>query len=93
LNPISSGFNRALNGLRTGDQRSIYTGAVLIAFGLWRRSRSRDRRELIYRRELKEGQAIVIRPAVAGGQRVFVTDEMATELKPLPRRKSRARLR
>jgi hypothetical protein len=93
LNPLSDGFNRALHGLRTGDQRSLYTGALLVAVGLWRRSRTRERRELIYRRELKEGQAIVIRPSVAGGNRIVVSQEMATELKPLSRRKSRARLR
>lgn len=93
MNPISSGFNRALRGLRTGDQRSLYTGALLVAFGLWQRGRGRDRRELIYRRELKEGEAIVIRPGVAGGERIFVDEEMAGELKPLSRRKSRARLR
>ena len=70
MDPFSTGFNRTLRGLRTGDRNSILTGAALLAFAYWRRQRGRpNTRELIYRQRLKPGEAIVIKGARASDPR------------------------
>lgn len=60
MNLISSGTTIAFRGLRTGDQPRLLAGAALVALGLWLRSRGRQR-ELVYRRELRAGEALAVR--------------------------------
>lgn len=86
MNPITDGVTRALRGVRTGDQRSLYAGAALIAFGLWRRSRDKETRKLIYRRTLRPGEALLIRPSAAGADKMIVSEEFAAEAKRKPRK-------
>lgn len=82
--PISSGVSRALRGLRTGDQRSLYVGVALIVFGMWRRSREKETRKLIYRKVLRPGQALLIRPSASGADKLIVSEEFAFEAKRKP---------
>jgi hypothetical protein len=50
---------KVLRGVRTGDQRALYTGAALMGYQ-WLKSHS-NRRELLYRKEIPEGSAVVVR--------------------------------
>lgn len=86
MNPISDGVTRALRGVRTGDQRSLYAGAALIAFGLWRRSRDKETRKLIYRKTLRPGEALLIRESATGVDKLVISKEFATEAKAKPRK-------
>lgn len=54
----AASVDRTLRGLRTGDQRELYTGLGLAALAYVRRTR--PRRRLIYRKSLPEGSALVI---------------------------------
>jgi hypothetical protein len=78
-----------MRGLRTGDPRSIYAGVALLVFGLWRRNRERDGRKLIYRKVLKPGEAIVIRPGLAEGDRMVITEDFAKAAKAKPKVRER----
>jgi len=77
--PISGGVVRSFHGLRTGDKKSLYSGVLLLAYGLWKRNRGR--KELIYRRQFKAGETILIRTGRADGKRIVVGDELAKQLK------------
>ena len=79
MNPLSEGAVRSLRGLRTGDTKSLYTGALLLAYGLWKRNRGR--KDLVYRRTLKPGDAMVIRATRADGRPIVVQEELARQLK------------
>lgn len=57
---MSLGATRALRGLRTGDQRTLFIGAAMAAFGWYRRSKA-PKRELLRRIEVPEGTSLVIR--------------------------------
>lgn len=57
---ISMGATRLLGGLRTGDQRTLLSGAAIAAFGLWRRSAG-PKKVLIHRSVVPEGSSLVIR--------------------------------
>jgi hypothetical protein len=57
---VSLGTSRLFRGLRTGDQRTLLTGAALAAFGWWRLSGG-PKKELVHREVLREGQSLVIR--------------------------------
>jgi hypothetical protein len=87
MNPITDGLARGLRGVRTGDQRSLYTGALLLAYGLWKRKRGR--RELLYTRTLNPGEAIIVKASRGEGHRLVVGDEMADKIRaskrPLPK--------
>ena len=61
---MAAGATRALQGLRTGDQRALFTGAALAAYG-WLRS-NKGGRELIYRKEVPVGSSVVIRHGKKG---------------------------
>ncbi len=74
-----NGATRSLRGLRTGDTKSLYSGALLLAYGIWKRNRGR--KELIYRRTFKPGEAILIRASRTGGKRIVLSDELAEQLK------------
>lgn len=54
----SSSVERTLRGLRTGDQRELYSGLGLAALAYLRNKR--PRRRLLYRKHLPEGSALVI---------------------------------
>jgi hypothetical protein len=79
MNPLTEGLARGFRGVRTGDQRSLYTGALLVAYGLWKRNRGK--RELLYRRTLNPGEAILVKTSRGGGHRIVVGDELADQVK------------
>ena len=87
MNPIADGLARGFRGVRTGDQRSLYTGALLLAYGLWKRNRGR--RELLYTRTLNPGEAIIVKASRGEGHRLVVGDELADKIRaskrPLPK--------
>ncbi len=59
-----------MRGLRTGDRNSLLIGAALLAFAYWRRQRGKPKtRELIYRQQLKPGEAVVLKGARASDPR------------------------
>lgn len=68
LRPI--GWARALRGIREGNQTVFLTGLGLVAFQSLRNSRGK--RELIYRRKLPVGSAVIIRHNRAGDPGVEV---------------------
>ncbi len=71
MDPFTTGFNRALRGLRTGDRNSLLSGVALLALALWQRNRKRKpARELLVRKALKPGETIVIRGARANARSV-----------------------
>jgi hypothetical protein len=57
---ISMGTTRLFAGLRTGDQRTLLSGAAIAALGLWRRSAG-PKKVLIHRAVVREGSSLVIR--------------------------------
>jgi hypothetical protein len=62
--------DRALLGLRTGDQRQLYIGLGLAA--LHYLDRTKPRRRLIYRKALPEGSALVIHHKRVGDPKIEV---------------------
>lgn len=73
MDPFSSGFNRALRGLRTGDRNSLLSGAALLALALWQRNRKKKpTRELLVRKAIRPGQTLVIRGARANARSLDV---------------------
>jgi hypothetical protein len=56
--PRAEGQRRALAGLRTGDNRELLLGLTLTALAYLQRTA--PRRQLLYRREVPEGSALVI---------------------------------
>jgi hypothetical protein len=66
----ASGIDRTLRGLRTGDQRQLYTGLGMAALAYVRRTR--PRRRLIFRRSLPEGSALVIHHKRRGDPKIEV---------------------
>lgn len=74
-----AGITRTFQGLRTGDQRTLFTGAAMVAYSVWRRGRGP--RKLICRRILAEDQALLIRAGRRSGSRVVVSAEMADQVK------------
>jgi len=79
MNPLTQGLARGFRGVRTGDQRSLYTGALLLAYGLWKRNRGR--RDLLYRRTLKPGEAVLVTSSRGKGHRIVIGDELADQVK------------
>ncbi|MEX2654961.1 MAG: hypothetical protein WD532_08035 [Acidimicrobiia bacterium] len=57
---VSLGTARLFQGLRTGDQRAVFTGAALAVFGWWRRS-AQPNKVLVHRSVVREGSSLVIR--------------------------------
>lgn len=66
----AASLDRTLRGLRTGDQRELYTGLSLAALAYVRRTR--PRRRLIFRRSLPQGSALVIHHKRRGDPRIEV---------------------
>lgn len=66
----AAGIERTLRGLRNGDQRDLYTGLGLAALAYL--SSSRPRRQLIYRKRVPEGAALVIHHRRRGDPKIEV---------------------
>lgn len=64
------GFQRALRGLRQGDQRELYYGLSLWAIAYLRRTATR--KTLIYRKSVPEGSSIVIHHKRIGDPKIEV---------------------
>ena len=79
MNPLTEGATRSLRGLRTGDSKSLYTGVLLLAYGMWKRNRGR--KELIYRKTITPGDAVLIRASRAGDKRIVVRDDLVEQIK------------
>lgn len=79
MTQLLAGITRTFKGLRTGDQRTLFTGAAMVAYSVWRRGRGP--RKLVYRRILAEDQALLIRAGRRSGSRVVVSAEMADQVK------------
>lgn len=56
--PRAEGRRRALKGLREGDNRELLLGLALV--GLAYLQRTAPRKQLIYRKEVPEGSALVV---------------------------------
>jgi len=57
-NPGAAGRMKFAQGIRRGDTRDMYLGLALLSLSYLRRTQ--QRRELLYRREVPEGSALVI---------------------------------
>lgn len=66
----ATGLQRSMRGLRTGDQRELYIGLALLAFAFLQRSA--PRKELLYRKTVRKGSAIVIHHRAVGGPKIEV---------------------
>ncbi len=66
----AASIDRTLRGIRTGDQRELYSGLGLAAL-LYVRN-TRPRRRLIFRKKLPEGSALVIHHRRSGDPRIEV---------------------
>ncbi len=69
------GMSRAARGLRSGDRRELIIGLTLS--GLAYLKRTRPRKELVYRQEIKRGSAVVIRNTEPGQPPVVVENPKA----------------
>jgi hypothetical protein len=82
------GISKTLQGLRTGDQRTLYTGVALVAYSVWRRKKGS--RKLVYRRVLRKDQALLIRAGRRDTEKIVVPDDLADQVewrkKPIPSR-------
>ncbi len=63
-------IDRTLRGLRTGDQRELYSGLSLAALAYLRATR--PRRRLVFSKKLPEGSAIVIHHRRSGDPKIEV---------------------
>ena len=68
--PRDDWFRRTLTGLREGDRTELYTGLALTALAYIRRTR--PQRELLFRKSIPEGSAIVIHHKKRGAPRIEV---------------------
>jgi hypothetical protein len=64
VTPVAAGTTLALRGLREGDQRTLLSGAAVVAYGLLKKRG--PERELIARREVPIGSSVVIRHGKRG---------------------------
>ncbi|MGH8916409.1 MAG: hypothetical protein ACRDZM_18070 [Acidimicrobiia bacterium] len=64
------GVDRALRGVRTGDQRQLYLGLGLAA--LHYLGRTKPSKRLLYRKTVPEGSAIVIHHKRVGDPKIQV---------------------
>lgn len=64
------GRQRTLRGLREDDDRQFYIGLALTALSYLRRTA--PRKELVYRREIPEGAALVIHHKGSGEPRLEI---------------------
>jgi hypothetical protein len=66
----AAGVSRGLRGLRKGDQRDLYMGLGLAALSFLRRSA--PRKQLLYRRTVPKGSAIVVHNRRRGAPKIEV---------------------
>ena len=66
----AASIDRTLRGIRTGDQRDLYTGLGLAAL-LYVRN-SRPRRRLVFSKKLPDGSALVIHHRRSGDPKIEV---------------------
>ena len=66
----TTAITRTLHGLRSGDQRELYTGLGLAALAYL--SQTKPRRQLLYRKSVPEGSAIVIHHRRRGDPKIEV---------------------
>jgi len=64
------GLKRTMRGLREGDQRELYYGLGLSALAFLRRTA--PRKQLLYRKSVPEGSAIVIHHRRVGDPKIEV---------------------
>ena len=57
-NGLDSGFDRTWNGLRVGDRRELLLGLSLL--GISYLKKTKPQKELIYRKTVPKGSAIVV---------------------------------
>jgi hypothetical protein len=69
-NPSIAGRLRVMRGISEHDSRDLYLGLSLLALSYLRRTRYR--RELLYRREIAEGAALVIHHKGKGEPRLAI---------------------
>lgn len=79
MNPIRDGLARGFRGVRTGDQRSLYTGALLLAYGLWKRNQ--ERRDLLFRQTLSPGEAVLVKTSLGESHRIVIGDDLANKIR------------
>lgn len=79
MTPFTGGIDRTLRGLRTGDQRSLYLGVAMLVYSFWRRGK--NNRKLLYRRELRGGEAVMVRRSKRYGVKLVVGDEIADQIR------------
>lgn len=68
--PRDEGYRRALKGFREGDNRELFVGLSLAALAYLRRTA--PRRELIYRKQVPEGSALVIHHKKRGAPKLQI---------------------
>jgi hypothetical protein len=66
----TAGLSRGLRGLRKGDQRDVYLGLGLAVIALFRRTA--PRKQLVYRKRVGEGSAIVVHNRRRGAPKIEV---------------------
>lgn len=65
-----AGYQRTLRGLREGDKREFYMGIALSALAYLQRTK--PKKELLYRKSVPEGSALVIHHAKSGDPRLQI---------------------
>jgi hypothetical protein len=78
--PRAEGQRRALKGLREGDNRELLLGLVLS--GLAYLQRTAPRKQLIYRKEVPEGSALVIHHKTHGAPKLEIIKPEDTQTVP-----------
>lgn len=68
--PRDEGLRRTMRGFREGDQRELYLGLALTALAYLRRSK--PQRELLFRKSVPEGSALVIHHKKRGAPKIEV---------------------
>lgn len=66
----AEGYRRTLKGFREGDTRELYIGLALAAISYLRKTT--PRKELLYRRTVHEGSALVIHHKRSGTPRLEI---------------------
>jgi hypothetical protein len=68
--PKREGYRRSLRGLREGDYRELGVGLALTALAYLRSTK--PRKELVYRKTVSEGSALVIHHKKTGTPRLEI---------------------
>lgn len=69
--PGLAGRRRVMSGIRDSESRDLYVGLGLLAISYL--SRTKARKQLLYRREVPEGSALVIHNKGEGQPRLEIT--------------------